>query len=510
MNNNIYLFSTLLSLIIFLVLAFYSLKYRKSTGTIYFLMAMLLMAFLSLANVFEMVTPGLKQKLIWRNLEQIPLFLWPLLAYGLVWTFIGKDNKTIQRLLAIISLPMLIYFILIFTDQYHHLMRENVSLVSLGHFKVTHVTSTPLGLFFIAYMSIIGLIPLITLFLNLKHVSKMNKWQHFTIIMAILIPYTFSLLQVVVTLPISTPVSLVPSGILFFIGFFRHKLLRVEPIAKDIIIENMKEGIIVVDQNDIIVDANPPTNVILNTLTHSERTRYIGWTVYDVLQQHDDLYMLYDRKQHEEIELKLGKFYYLVNYIPIQIRKNYSGSLLIFTEITDRKAYEFYLYERATTDSLTNVYNRQYILEATDNSIADMSEKNSFLSFIILDIDQFKHINDIYGHQVGDYVLKGFADILVDMVDEHDVVSRVGGEEFAILLPEKTSDQAFKLAESIRTRVEMTKVVYSPGQDITYQVSIGVTTTNNPTITFKELYQHADRALYHSKNNGRNQTSIVN
>jgi two-component system cell cycle response regulator len=130
----------------------------------------------------------------------------------------------------------------------------------------------------------------------------------------------------------------------------------------------------------------------------------------------------------------------------------------------------------------------------------------SSLSFLMLDIDYFKAINDTYGHAAGDEILKHFSSICLDMARSLDIVARIGGEEFVVMLPETDSDGAYMFAERFREKIYSSEVEIE-GQIIKYSVSIGIAILDNEK-EVKEILQKADKALYKAKEAGRNLSII--
>jgi diguanylate cyclase (GGDEF)-like protein len=125
----------------------------------------------------------------------------------------------------------------------------------------------------------------------------------------------------------------------------------------------------------------------------------------------------------------------------------------------------------------------------------------------MLDIDHFKKVNDTFGHDHGDIVLRKIAEILNISLRTSDIPCRYGGEEFIVILPETDSEKAFKLAERIRKKIENTIIIIN-GNKINTSVSIGLSELKKNE-KFDELIKRADIALYNAKNNGRNQTKIA-
>lgn len=173
-------------------------------------------------------------------------------------------------------------------------------------------------------------------------------------------------------------------------------------------------------------------------------------------------------------------------------------------DMTRHKKIERQLANMALFDSLTGCLNRPAYFQHADKEFARSKRYYRPLSVIMLDIDHFKRINDKYGHHGGDQVLQIFAEACQEVIRSTDAMGRVGGEEFALLLPDTPLNSAYNLAERLRERIN--KYPYLAG-DMLIEVtaSLGVAELSAEDTNFKELLRRADEALYTAKNSGRNQ-----
>jgi len=161
----------------------------------------------------------------------------------------------------------------------------------------------------------------------------------------------------------------------------------------------------------------------------------------------------------------------------------------------------------ALTDPLTDIHNRRYLELYMEKAIPICQRNDDPMTLIIFDIDHFKSINDSYGHNAGDMVLKKVAEVVKRMIRHSDVFIRTGGEEFIILLPSCPLQQGIKLAERIRKEIESTSFTYKETR-IWVTVSMGIT----EYIRGQDLHQfieRADQALYRAKNSGRNRVVAI-
>lgn len=157
------------------------------------------------------------------------------------------------------------------------------------------------------------------------------------------------------------------------------------------------------------------------------------------------------------------------------------------------------------TDALTKLYNRRYMEEILPTLIENSKNQKSNFVIIMADIDHFKNINDLYGHDTGDKILRIFSKIIRNSCKEQDFVFRFGGEEFLVALPNTNKNDASMVAESIRHSLESLKL---QGIKNSITVSLGVAEFSEKD-TLKQLIKKADSALYEAKNTGRNRVVIA-
>ena len=177
-------------------------------------------------------------------------------------------------------------------------------------------------------------------------------------------------------------------------------------------------------------------------------------------------------------------------------------------DLTRYKKIERQLANMALFDSLTGTLNRPAFFQHADKEFTRSKRYYRPLSVIMLDIDHFKRVNDQHGHSGGDQVLQIFAEACQEVIRSTDLMGRVGGEEFALLLPDTPLKAAFNLAERLRERIN--KYPYLAGEMlIEITASLGVAEMQNDDGDFKALLQRADEALYSAKHAGRNQVKIA-
>jgi diguanylate cyclase (GGDEF)-like protein len=165
--------------------------------------------------------------------------------------------------------------------------------------------------------------------------------------------------------------------------------------------------------------------------------------------------------------------------------------------------YHEEIYRMTIIDGLTQVHVKRYLLESLDKELMRARRHARDLSFLMLDIDHFKKINDVHGHLAGDYGLKEVARLIQQRIRRDEVLARYGGEEFAIVLPETNLEGARSLAEGLREKIEQSRFVFQ-GEVIRVTISIGVAVLHESDRTSMDLIKRADEKLYEAKRAGRN------
>lgn len=179
----------------------------------------------------------------------------------------------------------------------------------------------------------------------------------------------------------------------------------------------------------------------------------------------------------------------------------------INSDISLRKQMEEELRNLATTDALTGIANRRRLMELGEQEMLRAQRAEAPLSVLMMDIDHFKHINDTYGHPAGDAVIQALARLCGETVRAIDTVGRLGGEEFAVLLPMTDRAGAQEVAERLRARVEASRLDWE-GAPVSFTVSIGVAQIRPEDDSFTALLGTADQALYQAKHEGRNRVAV--
>jgi diguanylate cyclase (GGDEF)-like protein len=176
------------------------------------------------------------------------------------------------------------------------------------------------------------------------------------------------------------------------------------------------------------------------------------------------------------------------------------------TEELERKNRQ--LLELASTDHLTGLCNRRSFEKLANKELERAQRYQTPLSLLALDLDLFKRINDTHGHPFGDLVLQTFTQACLESLRKTDLMARLGGEEFVVLLPETTEYLAANVGEKLRSAIESIQLTAPSGQTVSITTSIGVTTGTMQDENIAMLLHRADETLYDAKTFGRNKVSV--
>ncbi|MDC7233061.1 MAG: sensor domain-containing diguanylate cyclase [Spirochaetales bacterium] len=195
--------------------------------------------------------------------------------------------------------------------------------------------------------------------------------------------------------------------------------------------------------------------------------------------------------------------------VPLPDNEDSRGKVVITVQnVTESVYLEQNLKMMTRQDALTGLYNRRYLDSRLDEEIKRYNRSHRDFSFLMLDIDNFKKVNDNLGHPFGDLVLKELGTVCSGIIRGSDIAARFGGEEFAVVLLDTPPDGALTFAERLRRAIEEMVVTNEDGQSLSVTVSIGLACVSEDINTTADLIEGADRALYVSKKNGKNRVTL--
>lgn len=224
---------------------------------------------------------------------------------------------------------------------------------------------------------------------------------------------------------------------------------------------------------------------------------------------------LFDFKSYRPLTGGSELMYQNLTLMPLQGADNNTAQVcLLVYDVTENavsklqlEAANQELARLSRTDRLTELFNRGYWEECLNQEFLREQRSGGESSLIIFDIDHFKPVNDTYGHQAGDEVIRQVAQLLRSTARETDFAGRYGGEEFVLLLPDTSAQGALQVAERLRKTLEATQVQYEHLK-LKVTISLGVSVFSPDLVSAHEWLERADQALYQAKNSGRNQVKL--
>ena len=270
------------------------------------------------------------------------------------------------------------------------------------------------------------------------------------------------------------------------------------------LINSLSEGIVVLSRDGRVVEVNSSACRILGCGSEDPKDRHVSEVFPVLYPEIRDLLEGKATKVPETRRVRITRPKGETLDILVSISLYDDLYILLVSDVTQLTRYEEKLRELAERDYLTNVYNRRMFENLLNHEMEKAKRYGRPLSLIMFDIDHFKKVNDTFGHQVGDQVLKKLVDTVRESLRRTDILARWGGEEFMILIPEADVDSAAKLAERLRKIIENTEF----GKAGRITVSFGVTQMRKED-TVDTLVMRVDKAVYRAKRKGRNRVEVL-
>ena len=234
-----------------------------------------------------------------------------------------------------------------------------------------------------------------------------------------------------------------------------------------------------------------------------------NYPIERILNREPKLLEIFESKVNRDFSLVIDgeERFFEIDVVPLG--DNHDGNtrmLKSIRDVTEERKIQEKLKFLATTDSLSGLYNRAEFMNLAKSEFARAKRNNEVLSLLIMDLDNFKVINDTFGHAAGDEMIREMGNIIRTGFRKTDIAGRIGGEEFAVVLKNASLEEAKKVAEQFRETVARRKVIYGE-QEISFTVSIGVAAIRGNTDdinNIEDTLKMADNALYKAKAKGRN------
>ena len=303
-----------------------------------------------------------------------------------------------------------------------------------------------------------------------------------------------------------TPLLLGVSGLFFTFGFLQFRILDLIPLARNTIFDKMGTGVLILDAQNLIVDFNPAFERLFPEVKHDS-------SVEGLFSPFVELITWFKHQSNERVDFQIvqgeNTMSYRVSLSEFSDHKGRGiGKILSFYENTQEKLLLDQLEKIATHDGLTGIFNRQYFDRLAEIELSRLQRYGGDVSLIMVDLDNFKRVNDTFGHGAGDEVLIHVAKIFHSQIRQSDTLARYGGEEFVILLPETDLQSAALLAKRLKQSLADQIIAYDEHR-IQIRASFGLTSINDAAgLSLESYYRLADMALYTAKEAGGNRVSV--
>jgi diguanylate cyclase (GGDEF)-like protein/PAS domain S-box-containing protein len=526
LQSDFYLLTLYITVVIALIVAWAMWNRRYLPGSIYLSLLMLAVAEWTTCGIFETIAIGQTAKILWSKVEYLgsnsaaPLLLMFVLHYT------NRARWLTRRNLALIWIAPVLSVALVMTNDWHGLIWPGFSPGPAGSNLLIYQHG-PGFWFYLASIVILILFATVLLFQAALSASELYRRQAQTFLIASIAPWVGVTLYVSGITPFpgydTSPVGFMFTGAILAWGIYRSQLLDLVPVARDTLIENMSDSVIVLGAHNRILDINPAAQRLLG----QDPAACIGRPIETILPFWQDFQLQCQNQDafQAEIPIQNGKSYLDLRASHLYDRgKEIIGCLIILRDISQQKRFEADLQqvnqrlqeqlseintlhaelrEQAIRDPLTGLLNRRVMEEVLDKTIAQSARLQMPLSVVMIDVDHFKIINDTYGHQDGDEVLRWLGRLLKTSCRKGDIACRYGGEEFLIIMVGASVEDVARRAEEWRRLVEAFVVSYD-SHELSVTISLGVANLSDDCTDTASLLKAADHALYQAKLAGRN------
>jgi diguanylate cyclase (GGDEF)-like protein len=457
-----------------------------------------------LGYLFELNSESIERIMFWNFIQFFgiafypPLWLYVALSYG------NKTRYFQKRWIAIIFAMPLISFAIRVTLPYHDLLYSQVGLRAIDGLFIIRLERGSYFLVHSLYLFVVLLWTNYIYYKEYKSAPAATKEKFVVLFIASIVPYIGLVMIITDFLKIGldyAAILLPVSAFILGVSIIKFDLLEVKSLAREQIFENSMDGMILFNHKLKIVDYNLRAKELVDALGLdismiglSDLQNINGFPQIDVSSQLDYKLSLKIEDEPRHFDITCQR---------VQSSHHWSGYLLSVHDITEREILQQQLRELAQKDGLSGLNNRRHFMQMSEILFKQSILEEQPCSLLMLDLDDFKSINDSFGHGAGDLVIQEVGSLLYTCFRKTDVVSRMGGEEFAVFLPHTTLSEAMQKAEFFRKALEEC-MIKTKDALIHVTVSIGVATATSEINELELLLQKADKSLYLSKNKGKN------
>jgi diguanylate cyclase (GGDEF)-like protein/PAS domain S-box-containing protein len=464
----------------------------------------------TIAFAFELSSSELAAKVVWANVQYLAIAFLPVLWLDVVLAYLGRRRPRWSDLV-LYAIPVAT---VVLSWSGLGLFRGDPQIVTdAGGLRVLDPDYGPWVPFvYTLFAYALSIAAVILLLDALRRGRGLLRWQSALLLTSSILPLLANALYLlgITPLPYYNPTVAVfaVSAVLVAVALFRFRLFEVAPLARETVVEHLRDPVIVLDRHDRLADYNAAAARLLPALT----PHVVGSDIGNVLAASPDLLERVRERAELDAEVTLPsdgeERHYSLELSPVRdVRGRLAGHTAVFHDITERVLLFERVKELASLDGLTGIFNRRHFFELSEAELDRARRHDSPVSLILFDLDHFKEINDTYGHQCGDEVLRAVAEAGNDRLRSFDLFGRYGGEEFAVLLPEVDPEGALAIAERLRRGIA---AVENDLGGIGVTASFGVASMlSTGSLAFDDLLRLADEALYRAKQRGRDRVELA-
>lgn len=503
----------ILSSLITLFLSIYATAKIKKTSVATYVLLMICVSLYSIGYAFELSSSTIENILIGIKIEYTGMAFIPVFWVLFALQYSGIEIQRKRSFHALILIIPIITLLLVYTSESHEWYYKSINITNTKYFSVVVIEK---GLWYMVYLifSYVFIFLGSALFFRIIfHTSGFLKKQAIITFTASIIPWAGDILYITGHSFYNidhTPFFLTMMGPLLLFALFRYKMFDLTPIARSIVFNDMRDPVFVLDNENRLVDQNSAAAKFLENSCRES----IGLHADQLMSCCDNLFIQLVNNVEKIVEFQKTEQditkYYNSHVTPMYSRSGaIIGNILSVQDITNEQNMIKKLHTLATIDELTRINNRRSFMDLCAVELHKSRRYERPLSLLLLDIDFFKSVNDKYGHQAGDEVLRTVAQSFQKNLRLCDISGRYGGEEFVIALPETGLNRVKTIAERLNKSISELRVFYK-GNTISVTVSIGTFTVDKQYIDagIDNALSKADEALYKAKEQGRDRVIV--